>query len=145
MAHNRAPSTTPILDCIEVAGSANGSRSDIDDSSDEYQESEAMSDSDNNFDPCDTTLLDSLDSGSTARARFQLSPDKSNSASKKSSRLQVRRKYNTRVCNTATLTIPSLVGRCLPTCSHSSLQPFGLEKFKIRWILILPTLRYDSH
>lgn len=144
MAHNRAPSKTPILDCIEVAGSANGSRSDIDHSSDEYQESEAMSDSDDNFDPCDTTLLDSLDSGSTARARFQLSPDKSNSTSNKPSRLQVRRKYNPHVCHTATLTVPSLIGRSRPTCPHLSLQPFGLEEFKLRWNWILPTLRYDT-
>lgn len=139
MAHNRAHSTTPILDCIEVAGSANDSRSGIYDSSDKYQEFEAMSDSNDSFDPRDTTLLDSLDGGSTARARFHLSPDKSNSISNKPSRLQVCRKYISRACHTANLTFPSLIGRCFPTC-HSSLQPFGLQESKPRWNFILPTI-----
>lgn len=90
MAHERARSLTPILDCIEVAGSVDPgipSRNNTSYSSDEYQETEMESDSQSSIDQDDAALLKSLDSGSRARARFQLSPDKS-------PRLEVRANAN---------------------------------------------------
>lgn len=92
MAHEGGRNTTPILDCIEVAVSASPSRSNTDYSSDEYQATHIESDSEDSLDPRDTAIVESLDSGSRARARFQLSPDKS-------SRLEVRANTIPRVCH----------------------------------------------